>query len=145
MALKCVPLVAGMTGDTKHDLRAIYRKPNGDLSAGLPMRRHQQWLNKGFEYVTLADADSLVTAAPLLQAAGLNPQDYVAGREDGRPTPWNVAAYLVDDKARIARDEAELKAKIDKYGVDTVESILGLKVPDHLRPVTVAKASKAVA
>lgn len=134
MAFQCVPLNGDWATNTKLDMHAIYARPNGDL-ATLPMRRHHQWEAKGFRYVTLADAESLAIAVPFIRAQGLNPQDFVAGIDgDGRPTPWNVQAYLANQKAHQADADAELKALVEKYGVEQVEQIKGIKVPDHLRP-----------
>ena len=131
--LKCVPFLPQLSGDTKLDVRAIYRRPSGDLTCGLPMRRHHQWQAKGFEYVTLADAESLGIAAPFLRANGWNPQDYVAGIDgDGRPTPWKVDLYLADVKEKQADLDAELRALIAEHGLETVEKIRG-RLPEHLR------------
>ena len=145
MALACVPFQAQFTGDTKLDLRAIYKRPNGDLTSGMPMRRHSQWAQNGLEYVTLADADSLQIAAPFLRASGLNPQDYVCGVDgDGRPTPWNVAKYLEGAAADKVSADQELKALVDKYGADVVESIKGVKVPANMKTAA-RKAAEKVA
>lgn len=139
MALECVPLINELTGDTKMDAHAIYRRPNGDLTSGLPMRRHHAWLAKGFEYVTLADPASLQLAAPFLQARGLDPNQFVAGIDgDGRRTPWNPAKYHEDTRAQQAAEDAELAALVEKHGIETVEAIRGIRVPDHLRPGYVA-------
>src|SRR5262245_19768514 len=117
MAFKCVPLNPAWTGDTKHDMRAIYKRPNGDLTSGLPLRRHHQWESKGLTYVTLADAESLGLAVAALRGQGLNPQDYVAGIDgDGRPTPWKAEAYLADAKTARAEQDAELSAMVERYG-----------------------------
>jgi hypothetical protein len=134
MAFQCVPLNPAWTVDTKLDMHAIYARPNGDL-ATLPLRRHHQWTAKGFSYVTLADAESFKIAVPFLSAHGYDPQAFVCGIDgDGRPTCWNVQAYLANQKVHQADAEAELKALIDKFGVEQVEQIKGIKVPDHLRP-----------
>lgn len=146
MAFKCVPLLAELTGDTKIDAHAIYRRPSGDLTSGLPMRRHHQWQAKGLEYVTLADASSLGKAAPFLRARGLNPQEFVCGHDgDGNATPWNPKAYLADRADQQAVEDADLAALVEKYGVDMVESIKGVKVPEHLKPGYVAPEPVAVA
>lgn len=138
---KCVPLNAAWTGDTKLDMHAIYARPNGDL-ATLPMRRHNQWMAKGLTYVTLADAESFRLAAPWLQSQGLNPGEFIAGIDgDGRQTPWIPAKYLAEQQAGRADADAELKALIALHGVETVEAIRGIKVPDHLKPDT--KKTKA--
>jgi hypothetical protein len=147
MAFQCVPFNGEWTGDTKLDLRGIYRRPSGDLTSDLPLRRHTKWVAKGLEYVTLADAESFAIAVPFLRAQGLNPQDYVAGRDgDGRPTPWNVEAYLADQQSVRAAKDDEIRALVAEFGVDVVEKIKGIPVPAHLRPETkAAKREKASA
>ncbi len=148
MALKCVPLNHQWCGSTKLDLRAIYRRTNGDLTTSLPLRGHEKWLAKGLEYVTLADAESFSIAAPYLRAEGKNPQDYVAGIDgDGRPTPWNVALYLADTKATRDSADAKLAEMVAEFGVEAVEKITGKSVPDALRPAEakIEKRTKAVA
>lgn len=135
MALKCIPLNPAWTGDTKLDLRAIYRRPNGDITTALPLRRHHSWEAKGLTYVTLADYESFAIAVPFLRASGYNPQEFVAGMDgDGRATPWNADTYSADTKATLASAEADLKALIAEFGVEQVEKIKGITVPAHLRP-----------
>ena len=144
MALKCVPFLHELAGDTKLDAHAIYARPNGDLTSGLPMRRHSGWTKKGFKYVTLADAESFKLAVPFLRQQNLDPKDYVCGNDgDGRPTCWNVELYLEDHTAKQAAADAELKAMVEKFGAETVEAIKGIKVPDHLKPAeSKVKAAK---
>jgi hypothetical protein len=140
---QCVPLNPDWTGQTKLDMRAIYARRSGDLAA-LPMRRHQQWIGKGFTYVTLADAESLALAAPFLRAEGKNPQQYVGGLDgDGRPTPWNAELYLNEQKATQADRDAEVRKLIEVHGVEAVEAIRGEKIPAHLLPETKPAAPKA--
>lgn len=145
MAVKCVPLNPDWTGSTKMDMRAIYARPNGDLTTALPLRRHTSWEAKGFKYLTLADAESLNLAVPFLRSQGLNPQDFVAGIDgDGRPTPWNPAAYIADVKSKQVDADAELLERVRKYGVETVEQITGQTVPAHIKAQVEPKAKRAV-
>ncbi len=140
--LKCVPFLPELI---EKDVHAIYRRPSGDLTSGLPMRRHHQWDRKGFTYVTLADPDALAVAAPFLRARNLNPQDYIAGAINGSPTPWNVQAYLAGVEVEQAETDAELTALIAEHGVETVEKIRGIRVPDRLKPGYVAPAAVVAA
>jgi hypothetical protein len=143
MALKCIPLNPAWTGDTKLDLRAIYKRPNGDLTGSLPMRRHHSWEAKGLAYVTLADAESFVLAIPFLRSLGLNPNDFVAGIDgDGRPTPWMAEAYLADEKANQVTADAKLAAMVAEFGVEAVEKITGKPVPDALRAEVTVKTRR---
>ena len=133
MAFQCVPFIAELTGDTKQDAKAIYRRPSGDLTAGLPMRRHNQWTAKGLEYVTVADAESFALAAPFLRMRGVNPAEFICGIDgDGRPTPWKSELYLAGRQEQQADADAALRVLIAKYGVEMVEQIRGSKVPEHL-------------
>lgn len=145
MAVKCVPLNPDWTGSTKFDMRAIYARPNGDLTTALPLRRHASWEAKGFRYLTLADAESLTLAVPFLRSQGLNPQDFVAGVDgDGRPTPWNSAAYMADVKIKQVDADAELLERVRKYGVETVEQITGQIVPAHIKAQIEVKTKRTV-
>lgn len=76
----------------KADLHAIYRRPNGDLTTGLPVRRHLDWSRKGFEWVTLADTESLMAAAGSLRAQGYDPRRFVADPRTN--SPWSYEAYV---------------------------------------------------
>lgn len=139
----CVPLNYDWTGSTKLDIHGIYDRGNGDLCT-LPLRRHQQWMAKGFTYVTLADAESLAVAAHSLRVMGKNPSDYIVGNDgDGRPTPWIPAKYLAEQGANRVDADAELKGLIEQYGVEQVEKIRGSKVPAHLLPKAQAAKPKA--
>jgi hypothetical protein len=143
MALKCVPLNPDWVGNTGLDMRAIYRRPNGDLTADLPLRRHNQWQAKGFEYVTLADASSLKLAAPWLMSKGHNPQEFVAGYSNEGATPWNVTKYLEGAHAADVAAADELKRLVDQFGVDAVEKITGKPVPERLKAEAAIAAKKA--
>lgn len=128
MAYPCVPFNATFAGG-KLDIRAIYKRPNGDLMT-LPMRRHYQWEAKGFAYVTIADHDSLMAIRAYLP----NAKQYVVGLDgDGRETPWDVALYLADRKEVQAKEDAELAALVAEHGAEMVEKIKGVKVPAHLK------------
>src|SRR5690349_14109132 len=88
-----VPFQNAWIDHAKLDVHAIYRRPvfgeNGeqlvdehgvprwDLTGGLPVRRHRDWIKKGYQYVTLADSESLKNAAPLLRAQGIDPGQFV--------------------------------------------------------------------
>jgi hypothetical protein len=76
----------------KLDLHAIYRRPNGDVTMGLPVRRHLDWIRKGLEWVTLADAESLQAVAPSLRAQGYSPASFVADPRTN--SPWSYEAYV---------------------------------------------------
>lgn len=134
MPLRCVPLNLHWTGEaTKLDLKAMYRK--GEVITALPMRRHDDWLRKGFVYLTLADADSLEKVAPSLRAAGLDPRDYQQGPQR---SPWNAQLYMEGLILQEAEYLQELRELVARYGVEVVEAIKqkddpAFRVPESLR------------
>jgi hypothetical protein len=143
MSLKCVPLNPDWVGNTGLDMRAIYRRPNGDLTTALPLRRHNQWASKGFEYVTMADAESLKMAAGWLMSRGMNPQEFIAGYTNEGGTPWSVAKYLEGAKVAEASADEETRKLIAQFGVDAVEKITGKPVSDRLRAEAAMAKAKA--
>lgn len=140
MSFQCVPLNPAWCDATKLDLRAVYQRPNGDLTTGLPLRAHSKWLAKGFAYVTLADAESFAIASRYLRADGKNPQDYVVGHENGQPTCWNAQAFLATQQVQQSDADQEIRDLIAEFGVQTVERIKGISVPAHLLEPVKAEA-----
>lgn len=62
--------------ETKLDLKGIYHRAGepGTLTSPLPLRRHNDWMRKGFEFVTLASLEDLGMVAKFLQGnKGLDP------------------------------------------------------------------------
>lgn len=92
----------------KLDLHAIYRRPNGDLTTALPVRRHLDWVRKGLTWVTLADRESLQAAAPSLRAQGIDPARCVADPSTG--SPWAHDAYVRAYGPVNVVEEPELEA-----------------------------------
>src|SRR5688572_30283749 len=96
--LKLVPFNAQWITHDKIDVHAVYRRPRykedeygektreldkagqptWDLACGLPVKSHNTWLAKGFEYVTLSDRLSL-------QIAG---RSNTVLDEEGHPCDW---------------------------------------------------------
>src|SRR4051812_1121892 len=140
---KCVPIdnswhIAG----TKHDLKAMYRRPRRsigefdeviqergpdgrplyDLCGPLPLRRHSDWVAKGFEYVTVVAQPQLEgggwpVVAASLREKGLEPRDYLQHPQLGT---WNPKLYLATaDQADIDQFTA-LRALVEKLGSDVV-------------------------
>lgn len=87
-----VPFNPAWIGSDKLDVKAIYRRPRKDalgnrvivaglpqwdLTAGLPVRRHNDWAAKGFEYVSLATWADVVAAGNTLLASGYTANDFV--------------------------------------------------------------------
>lgn len=145
---KPVPLQVVLQASAKVQMKAIYRRlqrtvgkfdeeflvigddglPLWDLTTPLPVERHNDWIKKGFEYVTLADRDSLDKVAPFLAAQDppLNARDYLQHPHFGAWNPKLYAATAADgDRAAVV----QLFALLDQHGVATVEEIRGTKIP----------------
>lgn len=156
-----VPLQPVLQAAQKNDVRAIYRRPRRttgpydeeihlvgddgmplwDLTTPLPVQRHQDWLKKGYEYVTLSDRPSLDKTAPYLREMGLNPADYVQHPHFGAWNPKLYAATAAEgDRTALLR----MFEMLDKYGVETYEEISGTKVsPALLASWTKSRAAVA--
>lgn len=154
MPLTCVPLLPEMTGSTAEDCHAIYRRrketnfgvpildadgrEQWDLTGPLPLRRHEDYVHKGFEYVTLADEVSLQKAGKALARAGYDWRAF-ANQDPRTRSPFNQALYLEDARSNQARDLDELRADIAAYGVEAVVALRrrshpGFVLPAALRP-----------
>ena len=144
MPLKCVPLVAGMSGsDNKLDLRAVYRRKKcdnwgkpildaegreqWDVTGPLPLRRHGDYVRKGFEYITLADEQSLLDAAQPLSAAGIDWRQF-ANQERRTRSPFNPVLYADDTRSNRERELETLRDLIARIGPDAV---LAVKRTEH--------------
>ena len=155
--LKLVPFQAVWITHEKLDLHAIYRRPRfkedeygevqlvpgeWDLTGPLPVKQHNKWMAKGFEYVTLADRNSLIEAARVGTVGG-NWREYDQHQTGG---PWNYRKYAegmkvdaVAQKAAAEQAETELRFMVEKFGVEAVEAIKqqtdpSFKVPESMKP-----------
>lgn len=140
---KCVPFDKNWgLPSTKLDLKAIYRRPRRtvgeydevvqergpdgqplyDLVGPLPVRRHSDWLAKGFEYVTVvavpgAEDHAWGQVAASLRAKGLDPKDYIQHPQLGT---WNPKLYLATADQVDLDKFAELRALVEQLGSATV-------------------------
>jgi hypothetical protein len=164
--LKLVPFQAAWIQHEKLDLHAIYRRPRfredeygeiqpvpgeWDLTGPLPVKQHNKWQAKGFEYVTLANRDSLRSAAKLGTIAG-DWREYDQHQTGG---PWNYRKYAEGQKVSAAVEQeqaavalAKLQADVERFGWEAVEAIRqqadpSFKVPESMK--TPKPARKAVA
>lgn len=160
--LKLVPFNEAWVSHERLDIHAIYRRPRyredeygglvqergpdgqplWDLTAPLPVRQHNRWRAKGFEYVTLANHEGQGGAIKHVadaHRAGTIPgrvKDYANCPRTGGP--WNLKMYL--DGLKATDDEAveQLKADIAEFGWQTVEKLRRrtdphFSVPDALK------------
>lgn len=143
----------------KCDVHAIYRRPilddvgeqqldaHGvplwDLTGGLPVRRHHDWTRKGFEYVTLADVQSLRNKVVVqgLVEQGLKPADFIMLRNRvAGASPWNAQLYLASQSTRDRSQADHLTRLVESRGSDAVRDVMRLtnptfELPVHLRGI----------
>lgn len=134
--MELVPFYDTWTGsETKLDLKAIYRRPGGTgvtLTGPLPMRRHKDWAIKGFQYVCLATLGDLGEVHQFLRGQGHDP---LAMRSSfDRSGAFDVAQYLQRAKLEDESFLADLQAKVDKFGADTVVEMIRLSDPAFVLP-----------
>ena len=148
--LKCVPLDLAWTGgETKLDLKAIYRRrkqdnwgnpvldadglEQWDTTSGLPLRRHNAWLAKGFEYVPLADFDSLEKVGPqLTRDTGRDWREYI---QDLRTrSPFSLALYIKGLDQERADTLKELRELVAEFGVEMVTRLKQKEQPKWQMP-----------
>jgi hypothetical protein len=148
--LKLVPFNEAWVSHDKLDVHAIYRRPQRhedeygeivqtrgpsgeplwDLTSPLPVRQHNRWRAKGYEYVTLANAPGIEPGGGLKYVrdaaragtlAGGSVQDYSQDPRTGGP--WNLRKYLESQGAADLAAVASLKDQIAKYGWEAVEDM----------------------
>jgi len=138
--LKLVPFNDAWIDHGKLDLKAIYRRPRWtkdefdqdipelgpdglplwDLTGPLPVKQHNKWKAKGFEYVTLADRNSLIEAYKKATLIGGSVRDYDQHQTGG---PWNYKMYAAGQSQADNSALLQLRADVERFGSDAVESI----------------------
>lgn len=148
--LKCVPLDPAWTGsETKLDLKAIYRRrkqdnwgtpildadgfEQWDITTPLPLRRHNAWMSKGFQYITLADQDSLIQIAQAL------PDDWRSYIQNPRTrSPFSLDLYLAGVQQQKADQLAAIRALVADFGLEMVTRMKQAEQPGWVMPKAVA-------
>ena len=135
--LKLVPFNAAWISHALMDVKAIYRRPRfvqdefgewqrefkdgaptWDLTTPLPVRSHNRWLAKGFEYVTLANRGSLNVAAKFgTLPEGATAADYDQSQAGG---PWNYKMYVKGLEQATTLEAETLRADVEEFGSDVV-------------------------
>lgn len=149
--LKLVPFNEAWIAHDKIDVHAIYRRPvfkddeygepqrcydpvTGlalwDLTGPLPVKQHNKWRAKGFEYVTLADKQSLFVAGRNNTIEG-NWRQYDQHRQGG---PWNYKLYDAGQISEQTQEAAQLEADVYEFGSAAVQAIRRQKEPDFTLP-----------
>jgi len=127
-------------GEDQREVHAETGEPTWDITSPLPVKQHSKWLAKGFEYVTVADRDSLRRAAlhrTVLDEHG-EACDWRVYDQHQTGGPWNLRRYMEGLSSTTTLANDQLRADVEKYGPETVENIRrryepGFRVPDHLR------------
>lgn len=149
--LKLVPFNNAWVDHDKLDLKAIYRRPRyvedaygelvreqtpeglpaWDLTGGLSLKYHNKHLAKGFEYVTLADRESLVEAAK----AGTIQGDWREYVQDPRTSgPWHYRKYVEGQAVADTVAAQQLAADVAEFGADAVERLMQRQNPAFVLP-----------
>lgn len=160
--LRLVPFNQKWVTHDKLDLHAIYRRPQHaedaygerhqivdpetgepqwDVTSDLPVKQHNKWLAKGYQYVTLATEKDLHEAARqgTLQDEDGNPVAPAHFKQDPRTgAPWNWRKYSEGAKSTSSADFEQLKADVRMFGSDAVETLRkrenrGFALPESLR------------
>lgn len=142
--LKLVPFNNVWVDHNKLDLKAIYRRPRWtkdefdqdvqergpdglplwDLTGPLPVKQHNKWLAKGFEYVTLADRDSLIEAhrkGTLVLGPGITSvREYDQHQTGG---PWNYKMYAAGQSRHDNAALLQLRENVQRWGSEAYQAI----------------------
>lgn len=159
--LKLVPFNTAWITHDKTDLHAIYRRPQmvedldtghrvprrdadgfivWDLTSPLPIKQHNIWEAKGYQYVTLADRESLHTAARTGTLTGGSVREFDQHATGG---PWNYRKYAAA-QAEVASDALDnLRADVEQFGSEAVEAIRRRTDPTFRLPESFRQAPKA--
>jgi hypothetical protein len=157
MSYPTVPFMAEWVNSDKIDAKAVYRRPHRhhitneiqrdpsgvvlyDYSV-LPIRRDNDWCGKGFEYVTIADAESLSMVAGSLRGQGLDPRSFIMDPRTN--SPWGPEKYLANAKEDAKVEHDRLREMVEKHGVEATEDILKITLPDELRALAPKASSNA--
>lgn len=147
------PTATGPSGAVLLDIKAIYRRPQKnrygdllrdeagfvqwDLTGATPVQHHGKWVARGFQYVTLADPESLqsVSQRGLLELGVHpldNPQAYRQNRFDHGP--WDAAVYVADMQAERQAQHARLRENIERFGAEAAEEMERRSDPEYRIP-----------
>lgn len=150
--LMLVPFNEKWISHDKLDLHAIYKRPvyredefgepqrvydkdgieEWDLTPPLPVKQHNVWRGKGFQYVTLADRESLIMAAKNNTILGETPaRAYDQHRTGG---PWNYRLYLQGQIGERSKQAEQLKQDVYRFGSVAVEEIRRRTEPEFTLP-----------
>lgn len=149
--LKTIPFNPGWANQTKEDFHAMYLRRKQDNwgapifdehgmeqwdAVCLPMRRHDDHEKKGFKYLTVAitsdDARWPKVAGWIRDQTGEDPFSYIQDRRS-RST-FSVDVWASGQIAQQQDQLAQLKALVEKYGVDAVLDMKRMENPAYELP-----------
>lgn len=157
-SLRLVPFNNSWVQHDKLDLHAIYRRPryvqndldeqvverdaNGqviyDTTTALPVRQHNKWLAKGFEYVTLATRNDLRQAfdkGTLFDERGQH-VDWRQFDQHQTGGPWHFKLYQRGQQQGTGAYLEMLREQVRKFGSDAVEEIRREANPNFVLPAS---------
>jgi hypothetical protein len=138
--LRLVPFNNAWITHDKIDIKGIYRRPRWtkdefdqdvqevgpdgqplwDITGPLPLKQHNKWSAKGFEFITLADRDSLIAAARAATLLDGSARDYDQHQTGG---PWNYKMYLAGQQDRDSAASLQLRENVQRFGSEAYEAI----------------------
>lgn len=150
--VKTVPFDAAWVTSDRLDIRGIYRRPRlgpdrkqvaidgvpqWDLTGPLPVRRHNDHVAKGFQFVTLATLQDVADASASLRSGGHDPQSFVPSYEaqgalDRRT--FRVQEYLKDAGEQDKASFLQLRGLVEELGSDAVERVKQNDDPHFILP-----------
>jgi hypothetical protein len=95
---------------SKLDLFAVYQR--GDVIATLAVRRHSDWVRKGWHWVTLATAHDAREVVSDLRAAGVDLSKIQCSYEANARAGFKAAEYLKEQPDRDAEEAKGLKKRL---------------------------------
>lgn len=163
--LRLVPFNDVWIDHDRLDLKAIYRRPEREendegemvqkrdadglpiwnLTTPLSVKLHNAWKAKGFEYVTLANRESLVMAARKGTLIGGSVKDYDQHATGG---PWNYRKYIAGQSVERQDAVDQLKQDVAEFGPEAVEKLRqrtdpAFRLPDALKTPKAKKGTAA--
>lgn len=101
---------------SKLDLKGVYRATNpGDerICHNLPIRRHNDWMRAGLEFVTLATLEDVATVQDELRSRGLDLGEVKRSYLRAGVGPFDIQQYLKEQPEREAKETEQLRARLE--------------------------------
>ena len=141
--MELVPFSESWAGSqAKYDIHALYRRPSVHggftVTSPLPLRRASDWKRKGLQYITLATLEDVRKVAPVL--VGINMATLRESYDNmGR---FRTDVYLAEQRTKDDDFIADLKMKVERYGVEAVTEMMKMSNPNFVMPEGIVAAKK---